>query len=405
MALQVRREYDFKWVGRDRSGKRVEGLQRAASPSEVRSLIVQQGIQPISVDRAKRKATKGGKVNSGDIMVFARQMATMMGAGIPISEALGMQASGMTKLSMRELLLAIRADVDRGEGFAGALNKHPEIFSSMFRGLVHAGEESGTLQRVFEQLAIFLEKTEGIKKAIKKALVYPIAVITIALIITFIILWKVVPVFEDLFASSGAALPGPTQVVVNISEFVQSKNFVFLLLALVAIGWGIRQAIKRSYTLRYRVHEMSLKIPIVGDLISLQNSAVFARTLATMYDAGTPMISSLQTVANSAGNLLFKEAILKMRDDVSIGQELNFAMKQSNLFPEMVVHMVGIGEKAGDLSAMLMSVAEQYEEDIDGTVAALMSLIEPFLIVFLGVIIGGIIIAMYLPLFSMGDMF
>ncbi len=405
MALELKREYDFKWIGRDRSGKRVEGVQRAHNPAEVRRLLVQQGIQVIKVERARAKTTKGGKVNGIDIMLFSKQMASMMAAGIPISESLGMQAAGMRKLSMRELLLTIRTDVDRGEGLTGALNKHPDIFNGMYRGLVRAGEESGTLQKVFAQLAEFLEKTEGIKKAIKKALVYPIAVITIAMLITLVILWKVVPVFQDLFESAGSQLPAPTQVVVNISEFVQSRNFVFLILIIFGAIWAFKQAVKKNAALRYRVHAFSLKIPIVGELISLQNSAVFARTLATMYDAGSPMISALNTVATSASNMLFQEAVMEMKENVAIGQELNFAMQQSGLFPDMVVHMVGVGEKSGDLSGMLIGVAEQYEEDIDGTVAALMSLIEPFLIVFLGVIIGGIIVAMYLPLFSMGDMF
>ncbi len=404
MATDIKREYDFKWVGRDKSGKRVEGMHRAVSQSVIKTLLIEQGIQPIRITKSKAKRGRGGKVTNEDVMNFSRQMKTMMSAGIPISEALGMQAAGMEKLSMRELLLGLRADVDRGEGLSGALNKRPTIFSPMFRGLVAAGEESGTLETVFEQLATFLEKSESTKKAIKKAMIYPIAVIVIALGITAVILVKVVPVFEEMFASSGKALPGPTQMVINISDFVQSTGFLaFLFIAGLSI-FGFKQLVRTNEALRYKVHKLILRLPVIGGLSSLNNSSIFSRTLATMYDSGTPMISALGTVAGATTNELYKEATLKMRENVSIGQELNFAMRQSGLFPELVVHMVGIGEKSGNLSDMLYRVAETYEEDIDNAIDGMMSLIEPILIVVLGVLVGGIVVAMYLPLFSMGDM-
>lgn len=404
MATDIKREYDFKWVGRDKAGKRIEGMHRATSQAVIKTLLIEQGIQPIRITRSKGKRGRGGKVTNEDIMNFSRQMTTMMSAGIPISEALGMQAAGMDKLSMRELLLGLRADVDRGEGLSGALNKRPTIFSPMFRGLVAAGEESGTLETVFSQLATFLEKSESTKKAIKKAMIYPIAVIVIALSITALILVKVVPVFQDMFEQGGQALPTPTQVVINISEFIQSVGFIaFLFIAGLAI-FAFKQMVKSNEGLRYKVHKFLLRLPVIGKLSELSNSSIFARTLATMYDSGTPMISALGTVAGATPNELFKEATLKMRQNVSIGQELNFAMRQSGLFPELVVHMVGIGEKSGNLSDMLYRVAETYEEDVDNAIDGMMSLIEPILIVILGVLVGGIVVAMYLPLFSMGDM-
>ncbi|ELV08136.1 type II secretion system F family protein [Wohlfahrtiimonas chitiniclastica] len=403
MALDNRKEVDYNWVGRDKLGNRVEGVLKAASPTKVRSLLNAQGIQPLKIVKAKVKKGKGGKVKPDDIMLFTRQLATMLAAGLPLSEALSMQASGASKIALSELLYTVKTDVDRGGGLSNALAKHPFIFDRTYVGLVAAGERSGTLEIILAQLADFLEKSSRIKKTIKKALVYPAIVIFIALSITALILWKVVPVFADMFKEQGRELPGATQFVVNISEGIRSWGFIYTLMGIGVFIYLFKRLLRTNLKFKRKFDEVVLKLPIFGNLIVLSNSANFASTLATMYEAGTPMIAALTTVADSTSNSVFKEAIEKINANVSIGQELNFAMRQSKMFPDMVSYMVGIGEKSGNLSEMLNKVSNLYMEDIDNAVGAMMSMIEPILIVILGSLVGGIVVAMYLPLFSMAE--
>lgn len=402
-SIEVKQEFEFNWTGRDKHGRPIEGKQRAANQAAVKAILSEQGIKPIRVVRSRSRRRRGGKIKTADIMFFSRQMKTMISAGIPISDAIGMQAASVEKLSMRNLLLELRAFVDRGDGLTGALNQYPKNFSPMYRGLVHVGEQSGVLETVFDQLATFLEKSESTRKTIKKALIYPIAVIVIALTITALILIKVVPVFKDMFEQAGQSLPAPTQIVINLSNFIQTPTFLVSLVVAAGLIFGLRHLIKQNQNFRREVHKFLLRLPLIGKLSRLNNSAIFSRTLATMYDSGSPMLSALTTVAGALPNEIFKESTLQIRENVAIGQELNFAMRQSELFPELVTHMVGIGEKSGNLSEMLFRVSENYEEDVDNTIAGLMTLIEPLLIVVLGVLVGGILIAMYMPLFSMGD--
>ena len=403
MALDNRKEVDYNWVGRDKLGNRVEGTLKGSSPTKIRALLNAQGIQPLKIVKAKVKKGKGGKVKPEDIMLFTRQLATMLQAGLPLSEALAMQASGAGKIALSELLYAVKADVDRGGGLSNALANHPFVFDRTYIGLVAAGERSGTLEKILSQLADFLEKSSKIKKTIKKALVYPIIVICIALGITALILWKVVPVFADMFKEQGRELPAATQFVVNISEGIRSWGFVYMVMGIGVFIFLFKRVLRTNQAFKRKFDQQVLKLPIFGNLIVLSNSANFASTLSTMYEAGTPIIASLNTVANSTSNTVFQDAIEKIKGNVAIGQELNFAMRQSKMFPDMVSYMIGIGEKSGNLSEMLNKVAELYMEDIDNAVGAMMSLIEPILIVILGSLVGGIVVAMYLPLFSMAE--
>ena len=403
MALDNRKEVDYNWVGRDKLGNRVEGTLKGSSPTKIRALLNAQGIQPLKIVKAKVKKGKGGKVKPEDIMLFTRQLATMLQAGLPLSEALAMQASGASKIALSELLYAVKTDVDRGGGLSNALAKHPFVFDKTYVGLVAAGERSGTLEKILSQLAEFLEKNSRIKKTIKKALVYPIIVICIALGITALILWKVVPVFADMFKEQGRELPAATQFVVNISEGIRSWTFVYIIMGIGVFIFLFKRLLRTNDKFKRKFDEQTLKLPVFGNLIVLSNSANFASTLATMYEAGTPIIASLNTVANSTSNSVFQEAIEKIKGNVAIGQELNFAMRQSKMFPDMVSYMIGIGEKSGNLSEMLTKVSDLYMEDIDNAVGAMMSLIEPILIVILGSLVGGIVVAMYLPLFSMAE--
>ncbi|WP_077927264.1 type II secretion system F family protein [Wohlfahrtiimonas populi] len=403
MALDNRKEVDYNWVGRDKLGNRVEGILKGSSPTKIRALLNAQGIQPLKIVKAKVKKGKGGKVKPEDIMLFTRQLATMLQAGLPLSEALAMQASGAGKIALSELLYAVKIDVDRGGGLSNALAKHPLIFDRTYTGLVAAGERSGTLEKILTQLADFLEKNSKIKKTIKKALVYPIIVICIALGITALILWKVVPVFADMFKEQGRELPAATQFVVNLSEGIRSWGFVYTVMGIGVFIFLFKRVLRTNQAFKRKFDQQVLKLPIFGNLIVLSNSANFASTLSTMYEAGTPIIASLNTVSNSTNNTVFQDAIEKIKGNVAIGQELNFAMRQSKMFPDMVSYMIGIGEKSGNLSEMLNKVAELYMEDIDNAVGAMMSMIEPILIVILGSLVGGIVVAMYLPLFSMAE--
>ena len=394
----------FVWEGTDRSGKRVKGEMSGQSDALVKALLRRQGINPHKVKK-KSKPLLGGsgkKITPKDITIFSRQLATMMSSGVPLVQSFEIVGRGHENPSMQELILSIKGDVEAGGGLAEALSKHPLQFSELYVNLVTAGEQAGILESILHKLATYMEKTETLKAKIKKALFYPTAVIVVGCIVTVILLLFVIPQFEELFAGFGADLPGPTKVVINMSKLMQ-KYWWMMLLAVGGIGFGFVQAKQRSKAFAHWLDKMSLKIPVVGDILYKSAIARFARTLATMFAAGTPLVEAMVSVAGACGNIIFYDAVMKMRDDVSTGTQLQSTMRDSGLFPNMVVQMVAIGEEAGSLDQMLNKVADFFEEEVDNAVDALTSLLEPMIMAFLGVVVGGLVVAMYLPIFKMGS--
>lgn len=394
----------FKWEGTDKRGNRISGEMPGPSENVIKQLLRKQGINPISVRKKSNlfSSKKKGKVEPVDIAIFSRQMAVMMKAGVPLVQALEITGRGHDKPAVGELILALKATIEGGGSFSEALSKHPLYFDDLFVNLVDAGEKSGALETLLDKIATYKEKTEAIKKKVKKALSYPIAVMIIALVVTAVLLIYVVPQFESLFKGFGADLPAFTQMVVNMSRWLQENWWM-----LVGIGGGAGYAFvffqKRSAAFRRFLDRLMLKIPIVGDILYKSAVARFARTLATMFAAGVPLVEALTSVARASGNIVFQEAIDKMRDQVSTGQQLNLAMLQSAIFPNMATQMVAIGEESGALDTMATKVAEFYEDEVDALVDSLSSLLEPMIMAILGVLVGGLVIAMYLPIFKMGE--
>ena len=394
----------FLWEGTDKQGKKTKGEITSASPAIARAELRRQGI----VANKVRKKTKGFSLSSGgsvkpaDIALFTRQMATMMRAGVPLVQAFDIVADGLDKPKVSELVRAIRNDVAGGSSFAGALRKQPLYFDDLFCNLVDAGEQSGSLETMLDRIATYKEKSESLKAKVKKAMTYPIAVLCVAFIVSGILLIKVVPQFQEVFKGFGAELPAFTQFVINISEFTQS----YWLVIVVGIGAAIAGFIavrKRSKKLRDTIDRLALKAPIAGSIIEKSSVARYARTLSTTFAAGVPLVDALNSVAGATGNSVYQQAVLRIRDDVSTGQQLNFAMKATGVFPNMVVQMVAIGEEAGALDDMLDKSASYYEEQVDNAVDNLTALMEPMIMAVLGVLVGGLIIAMYLPIFQLGN--
>ncbi len=395
----------FTWEGIDRSGKRIKGEQPGKSETLVKAQLRQQGIKPIKVKK-KPKPLFGGrkkKITSKDIAVFSRQLATMLAAGVPLVQAFDIVGRGHENPSMQELLLGIKTDIESGSTLTEALRKHPLYFDDLFCNLVEAGEQAGVLETLLDKIATYKEKTESLKAKVKKALTYPTAVIVVACIVTAILLIFVVPQFEELFKGFGADLPAFTQLVINLSRFMQA-NWYYLLGILVAAGYAFFYIHKRSLAFRRFLDRLFLKIPIIGPQI-LHKSAIarFARTLATMSAAGVPLVEALESVAGASGNAVYHDAILEIREQVATGQQLQQAMRQTGLFPHMVVQMVAIGEESGSIDSMLSKVADFYEEEVDNAVDSLSSLMEPMIMAFLGIVVGGLVIAMYLPIFKLGS--
>ncbi|MCB1850869.1 MAG: type II secretion system F family protein [Gammaproteobacteria bacterium] len=393
----------FTWEGSDRKGKRVKGESRAASMAIVRADLRRQGINPINVKkkssllRARKKP-----IRPADIAVFSRQLATMMSSGVPLVQAFDIVGRGHDNPSMQDLVLAIKADVEGGSALAEALKKHPLYFDDLFCNLVHAGEQAGVLEELLHKIATYKEKTESLKGKIKKALFYPVAVILVAILVTSIIMIFVIPQFQELFSSFGSDLPAFTQMVVAMSEWMQQWWWLLLLIS-IAAGYAFTYVWKRSRKFRHTVDKLLLKTPIIGVIVNKAALARFARTLATMFAAGVPLVEALESVSGATGNVVYSDAVLRMREDVATGQSLQLAMKQQNLFPHMVIQMVAIGEESGSIDAMLSKVADFFEEEVDNAVDALSSLLEPLIMVILGTLIGGLVIAMYLPIFQMGS--
>ncbi|MGH1439223.1 MAG: type II secretion system F family protein [Cellvibrionaceae bacterium] len=393
----------FIYKGTDRRGKKVEGEVSGSTQALVKAQLLKQGVKPKTV-RKKPKPLFGGnkKIKPLDIAVFTRQMATMMRAGVPLVQSFDIVAEGLENPSMKELLQHIRTDVASGSGFAPALRKHPRYFDDLFCNLVDSGEQSGSLETLLDRIATYKEKTEALKAKIKKALTYPISVMIVAIIVSAILLIKVVPQFADTFSSFGADLPAFTLFVLGISEFVQ-KTWFIILIAMVASFFMIKELHHRSPGFRKTVDKTSLKIPIIGKILYNSILARYARTLSTTFAAGVPLIDSLESVAGSTGNVVYEAAVLDIRDNVATGIQLNSAMRSTNLFPSMMLQMTAIGEESGSLDEMLNKVASFHEDAVDNMVDNLTSLLEPMIMSVLGVLVGGLLIAMYLPIFQLGN--
>lgn len=393
----------FVWEGTDKRGVVMKGEQPAKTANLVRAELRRQGITP-KVVKVKGKPLFGGagkRITPGEVAVFARQLATMMKSGVPIVQALEIMGGGQKNPKMKEMVNAIRADIESGTALSEALTRYPVQFDELFRNLVKAGESAGVLDTVLDTIATYKENIEALKGKIKKALFYPAMVIAVAIIVSAILLIFVVPTFEEVFKGFGADLPTATQVVVGASRFMVSWWWLILLI-IVGAGVAVVMLKKRSATFAHFLERMALKLPVIGQI--LHNSAIarFARTLAVTFKAGVPLVEALDSVAGATGSTIYEKAIHRIRDDVSVGYQLNMAMKQVNLFPHMVIQMAAIGEEAGALDAMLFKVAEFYEQEVNNAVDALSSLIEPMIMVFLGVVVGGMVIAMYLPIFKLG---
>ena len=368
-----------------------------------RTELRRQGYRVTKI-RKKSKPLFGARVKAikpGDIAIFSRQLATMLSAGVPLVQAFDIIGKGHENPSMQAMLLSIKADIEGGDTLAEALKKKPLYFDELFCNLVEAGEHAGVLETLLDKIATYKEKTESMKKKIKKALTYPIAVIVVAFVVTAILLLFVVPVFEDMFKSFGADLPAFTRMVVNMSEWLKEWWWIVLGIIILAV-YGFIFFKKRSRPFNHFLDKTLLKVPVVGLILNKSAIARFARTLSTMSAAGVPLVDALQSVAGACGNIIYAEAVMKMREEVATGQRLQFAMSQAKLFPHMVQQMVAIGEESGSMDAMLAKVADFYEEEVDNLVDNLSSLMEPIIMVVLGILIGGLIVAMYLPIFKMG---
>ncbi len=394
----------YEWEGKDNKGSKTRGTMTAQNIDMVKAKLRRQGIVPYKIKKMSKKKGGGEKILAGDIAIFARQLTTMMQSGIPMVQALEIVAQGLDKKSMRDLVSAIKANVESGSTFASSLERFPDQFDDLFCSLVDAGEQSGTLDQLLNEIATYKEKSEALRKKIKKAMGYPVSVMIIAGIVTSILLVFVVPQFETLFKSVGSDLPAFTKMIVSLSEFMQAWWYI-ILLGIGATVFIFKNLRKTSHSFNRSVDQLSLKLPIFGSIIKKAATARFSRTLATMSKAGVPIVDAMENVAGTAGNEIFKEAILKMKDDASTGQRLQISIAQSGLFSNMVVQMVAIGEEAGSIDDMLERVAEFYEGEVDDDVDAMTSMMEPMIMAFLGIVIGGLVLAMYLPIFKMGDAF
>ena len=394
----------FVWVGTDKRGIKMKGEEQAKSANLLRADLRRRGITP-DVVKPKGKplfGATGKPIKALDIAIFSRQLATMMKAGVPIVSSLEIIGSGHKNPRMTKMVKAIEGDLQSGLSLSEALSRHPVQFDALYRNLVQAGESAGVLDTVLDTVATYKENLEALKGKIKKALFYPAMVVAVALIVSGILLVFVVPQFEEVFAGFGAELPAFTQMIVNLSRFMVA--WWWLILAVLFVGFVVMLAsFKRSIKFQHFVDRLMLKLPVLGQIMHNSAIARFARTLAVTFKAGVPLVEALDTVAGATGNIVYEQAVNRIRDDVSVGYPVNMAMKQVNLFPHMVVQMTSIGEEAGALDTMLFKVAEFYEQEVNNAVDALSSLIEPMIMVFLGVVVGGMVIGMYLPIFKLGS--
>ncbi|MBT3813414.1 MAG: type II secretion system F family protein [Gammaproteobacteria bacterium] len=396
-------QIDFTWKGKDRRGKIIKGDIAAISEAIARAELRRQGIRIIGIKKKPKPLFSKAKssISAKDIAVFSRQLATMLESGIPLVQSFDIVAKSNENPAMAEMLTAIKVDIEEGDTLAQSLRKRPIYFDELYCNLVEAGEHAGILESLLDKIATYKEKVETIKSKIKKALTYPIAVIVVAFIVTTIMLIFVVPVFKDLFDSFGADLPSFTLWVMGISDWMVN-NWYYVVGSIIAVVYIFMYFKKRSKPFNYFLDRTLLKIPIVGMILHKSSIARFARTLATMSAAGVPLVEALESVAGATGNIVYYKAVMEMRDKVTTGESLQNAMAQANLFPHMVVQMLAIGEESGAIDKMLSKVADFYEEEVDNLVDNLSSLMEPFIMVFLGILVGGLIVAMYLPIFKLG---
>jgi type IV pilus assembly protein PilC len=395
------KEFPFVWEGKDRKGNVVKGRSLATNEQNVRNDLRRQGIAVNKV-RKERKGLKGeGKVKPEDIALFSRQLSTMLTAGIPMVQAFEIIGVGAEKPAVQKLVLAIKGDLETGNSLYQALAKHPLYFNDLYVNLVEAGEHAGALEAVLDKIATYQEKTEALKKKIKKALFYPAAVLAVAVVVTVILLIFVIPSFEALFKGFGADLPAFTQFVINMSRWMQDNGWGLAITLGIAV-WAFFYFYKRSRPMRQFLDRMSLGIPVIGPILRKGAIARFARTLSTMFAAGVPLVEAMKSVAGATGNIVYQDAVMKMRDEVSTGVRLQRAMENTGLFPNMVIQMIAVGEESGSLDEMSGKVADFYEADVDAAVDGLSSLLEPLIMAILGVLVGGLVIAMYLPIFKLG---
>jgi type IV pilus assembly protein PilC len=394
------KEADFSWEGKNKAGKVVRGEVRAASEAAANASLRRQGINVTKIK--KRKTGSTGKVSDKDITLFSRQLATMVKSGVPLLQSFDIVGKGTNNPSLAKLLFDIKADVETGSNLATAFRKYPQYFDALFCNLVEAGEQAGILDSLLDRLATYKEKIQAIKSKIKGALFYPISILVVAFVITAVIMIFVVPAFKGVFASFGGELPAPTMVVIAISDgFVANWHIIFG--AIYAMIYGMGQAFKRSKAVQIAVDKYALKVPVFGDLIKKSSIARWTRTLSTMFAAGVPLVDALDSVGGAAGNYVYAQATLQIQGEVSTGSSLTTAMESSGVFPPMVTQMVAIGEESGQLDSMLGKTADFFEAEVDEAVEALSSLMEPIIMVFLGGLIGGLVVAMYLPIFKLGS--
>ena len=393
----------FAWQGTDKNGRKAKGEMQSTNAALVKAELRKQGINAKKVNKkAFSFGGKGGKIKPMDIALFTRQLATMLKAGVPLLQAFDITSDGMEKPAMRELIGKVKNEVAGGTTLADALRSQPQYFDTLYCNLVASGEQSGALETLLDRIATYKEKTEALKSKIKKAMNYPITVVCVAFIVTGILLIKVVPQFEEVFQGFGAELPAFTQMVIGLSEFVQAYWYIAIG-GLVAGILFLRKTLERSKTARDNFDRLVLKIPIIGGILDKSAVARFGRTLATTFAAGVPLVDALDSVSGAAGNVVYSNAIQQIKEDVSTGQQLQFAMKNAGIFPAMAVQMVAIGEESGSLDEMLEKVANFYEDEVDNMVDGLTSMMEPLIMSVLGVLVGGLIVAMYLPIFQLGS--
>ncbi len=396
-------QIDFVWAGKDKSGNKTGGEISAKSEAIARADLRKRGVRVLKIKKKPKSlfSARTKAILPADIAVFARQLATMLEAGVPMVQAIDIVGKGHKNPSMAEMLLSLKADIEGGDTLAEALRRKNLYFDDLFCSLVEAGEQAGVLETLLDKIATYKEKSESIKKKVKKALTYPVAVLVVAFVVTAVLLIFVVPVFEDLFSSFGADLPAFTKWVIGLSEWAQAWWW-----AVIGGLFIIYQTFvffkKRSQKFRHFIDRTLLKLPIIGSILDQSALARFARTLATMSAAGVPLVEALESVAGACGNIVYSEAVLKVRDDVATGQRLQYSMEQVGIFPHLVIQMVAIGEESGKIDSMLDKVADFYEEEVDNLVDNLSSLMEPFIMVILGTLVGGLIVAMYLPIFKLG---
>ena len=393
------KEYNFTWVGTDRGGKTVRGEMRAVGTAQVNALLRRQGIRVVEV---KRQRLRGGTITEKDIALFTRQMATMMKSGVPLLQAFDIVGKGHSNAAVSKLLFDVKTDVETGSSLKQAFEKHPLYFDALFCNLIGAGEAAGILDSLLDRLATYKEKILAIKSKIKAALFYPAAIVVVAFVITSIIMIFVIPSFKSVFASFGADLPAPTLMVMSMSDFFVEYWWA-IFGGIGFAGWFFFYTWKRSKKMQMFMDRLLLRVPVFGDLVRKSAIARWTRTLSTMFAAGVPLVEALDSVAGAAGNYDYYVATKKIQGEVSTGSSLTSAMAGTEVFPNMVIQMVTIGEEAGSLDAMLSKVADFYEQEVDDAVEALSSLMEPMIMVVLGTLIGGLVVAMYLPIFKMGQ--